>query len=705
MIGRTQRLTLIAAAALFVGGIAAWGCADPSVAPVWELAKDAPSGGDSVMLTPGNDTRTNLLLLLADRRGTAVRDPRAVQKGPPLALFPWATMAAAARAPDAEDEGSGFEPSRCQSNPDGTAAFVAALRTNRNVTSAEKQSLEAARTSFVPNCTADAPQHVAVAAASPAGRAFATYLAAAADFYGERFEAARDGFKALAGAPDPWLRETSAYMVARTELNRAQLSTFDEYGSLAEPAKRDRAAIAAAGAAFQAYLKAYPKGLYAQSARGLTRRVAWLAGDDRALAAAFEGQLAGSGPFAGARDAVALTEEIDLALLTTGGGPAARDPILVAVADLQHMRCIDDWGTPEKECGERISREELERQAPLFAGDKPLFDYLRAAHAFFVRRAPKDVLALIPDAAHQQRFTYLAFSRQALRGAALDAVGDRNARAFWLSLWPGAVAPYQREALELALALHDERSGHVERVFEAGSKVRHPVIRQLLLEQVAGPDLLRRQAKDGSVPKQERDVAAYMLLARELNRGFYRDFLADLPLLPPAPPEMGYYGGAGAYDALYVTELEPPPLARFQADVAVGETGCPPLRTTVAQLAATPQAVGPRLCLAEYFRVQGFDGFDTEDAEARSGLGSSRPLFPGSPYQRLEVYKAIIADPAAQPDQKALALNRAIRCYAPTGSNSCGGTEVPLETRRAWFQRLKRDYPKSRWAQTLKLYW
>jgi hypothetical protein len=125
----------------------------------------------------------------------------------------------------------------------------------------------------------------------------------------------------------------------------------------------------------------------------------------------------------------------------------------------------------------------------------------------------------------------------------------------------------------------------------------------------------------------------------------------------------------------------------------------------VRQLVAAPAAVRPRLCLAEYFRSNGFDGFETDETPATSGLASSTPQFPGQPYQRLEVYKAVIADPAASADDKAIALNRAIRCYAPSGNNSCGGTEVGREQRRAWFNRLKHDYPASRWAQQLKFYW
>lgn len=706
-IGKRARAGL--AAALFVVAAAtALACADSGESPSWELAKDYyDPGGSSAMLTPGNDTRVNLLLLLADRRGMPVRDPARKQEGPPLVLLPWAIMSAAAEPPVADDAATdGWQaPSRCQSDAAGAAAFVAAVRSNPQVPDEEKERLTAARANFVPNCSGDGPLPATGGVSSPAGKAFAAYLTGSGEFYGGRFEAARATFAGLTDSTDRWLRETGLYMVARTELNRAQESSFDEYGSLADLGRRDHAAIASAGAAFEAYLRAYPEGRYASSARGLTRRVAWLAGNHEALAAAFDRQLARSGGLDGAATAADLSDEIDLTLLGADGGGAARDPLLVAVVDLQRMRCVDDYETPAADCATRIGRDELERQAPLFAREDALFDYLRAAEAFFVRRQPREVLALIPDAARQPRFTYLQFGRQVLRGMALDATGDRNARGFWLSLFEGAVQPYQREALELALALHDERSGGLARVFAPDSRVRHPVIRQLLLEHVAGPELLRQQARDERAPKQERDVATYMLLAKDLRRGFYRDFLADVRLLPQAASGDAYYAGALYYDARFRPDLQPPPLGRFAPGASLGDAGCPALVATVRQLAATPKAIGPRLCLAEFFRSNGFDEFEMDLRLEGKGLATSPPQFPGEPYERLEVYKSIIADPAASDEQRALALNRAIRCYGPTGNNSCGGTEVDLEQRRAWYERLKRDYPRSRWARSLRYYW
>ncbi len=75
------------------------------------------------------------------------------------------------------------------------------------------------------------------------------------------------------------------------------------------------------------------------------------------------------------------------------------------------------------------------------------------------------------------------------------------------------------------------------------------------------------------------------------------------------------------------------------------------------------------------------------------------------PSRGSEIYKAIIADPKAPAPDKAYALFRAINCYATSGNNSCGGTEVVIAQRKAWFTRLKKEYPTSRWAQELRYYW
>jgi hypothetical protein len=718
---RTKWVALGVAIAAVVGAIA-WACADAGEEPTWALAKkDYDSGGGAGMLLPSNDTRINMFLLLADRRGFTVEQPEVEEGSPPVALFPWAVLERQARGTKPGEFEDPVEPSRCQSVTAGSAAFAAALRADWNVPDGEKQQLIAAREALSPwvkpveqympmvcgdaNAAPPAPPAVS----SPAGREFAAYLAATQSFYGGTFDRAAEGYHGLGSASDPWLRETATYMVARTLLNRAIDRSATDYGSIAPLDKRDVAGAREAGRAFEAYLQAYPGGRYANSARGLVRRAQWLAGDNSDLAAEYGRQLSATAPLPNAAEAAAIVDEVDNKLgLPTSKPEIVRDPVLLAVVDLHRMRG-GDGESREWCCGPPITREEIERQRPLFGRDSELYDYVRAAEAYFVRHEPREVLQLLPDAARQRQFSYLQFSRQMLRGLALQQLGDRNTRGFWLSLFAAATRPYERPALELALAIQEERSGRVGLVFAPDSPVTHPVMRQMLLENVAGPDLLRQQATRQGVPKLEREVALYTLLEKELWRGFLPQFVGDLRLVTGDAQPNGFYAGTTYYDARFNSHLDRPPLGKFGKDARTGNFGCPTMPTTVAQLIGAPRAIRPRLCMAEYFRLNGFDDLAFE-ANSRptsgEGLATTRELFPtGRAYSRLEEYKAIMADPGASPDDKALALNRAVRCYAPSRSNSCGGTDVGLAVRRAWYNRLKADYPQSRWAKELKYYW
>jgi hypothetical protein len=709
MAGVRLKASLAAVGAAALGAIG-WACAGGPDAPTWTLASpDFNEFGSAGMLLPSNDTRVNLLLLLADRRGAVVRDPNAKADAVPVALAPWSVISDRVVPPRDGDYGP-FYATPCQSNTAGTAAFRAALRASKRIDEIHRQTLIRAR-QMLGACGTPPLSEAELRALPAVDREFGAYLIGARDFYSGSFDQASATFKALSAASDPWVRETAVYMVGRSLLNRALQRSTNEYGSIEEPPKRDTRSAAAAGAAFQAYLKAYPNGRYAYSARGLMRRVYWLTGDSAALAAEYDRVLQSPAKLTDAAEALGLVNEIDDKLpMPTMQPRIARDPVLLAVVDLQRMRQTD--GYREYCCGPKITQAEIEGQRALFGKDTELYDYVRAAEALFVRHEPREVLNLLPDAARQQRFTYLQFSRQMLRGLALEQLHDPNMRGFWLSLFPGAVQPYQRAALELALARHDEKAGRPDLVFAPGSPVTHPIMRAILLEEVAGPDLLRRQATSG-ISQYEREVALYTLLTKEIRRGYYRPLIDDLRLVPADAPIEGYYAGALAYAPRWTTILESPPVGMFGPKAPLGDFGCPALSETLSQLVARPGAIRARLCLGEYFRANHFVWYPErlesghyEATHSPGALGSSKELFPtGRTYSRLEDYKRIMNDPAASDDEKALALNRAIRCYAPVGSNDCGGVEVSLAVRRGWYNRLKAQYPQSRWAQDLKFYW
>lgn len=672
--------------------------------PVWKLASDSYGGcGNRAALAPGNDTRVNLFLLLREAQGApagkAAQAPAADDRAAGQTFFSWSLLRRVWFAPpDPEQMPDDHAGSRCISLASGATAFADALRANRGVPAAEAARLGEARGLLARRCDGTGAGAEAAAwptgVTSPAGREFLAYLQSADAFYAEDWAGARKGFAALFSARDPWVAETAAYMLARVELNAAQAAAFDEYGYFAGAEKVDAGALGRARAGFDAYVQRFGQGRYAASARGLQRRALWLGGNTAGLARAYEALLL-SVP-ASQPASADLVEEVDGKLLTAPGAPlapAALDgPLLLATLDLLRMR------DPETSDVPRITAAELAAQQPRFAGRAELYAYVLAAHAFYVEKDMAKVLQLTPDDARRPAYGTVAFSRQVLRGMALAARRDRNEGGFWRELLGGATAPYQRSLVELALAMNLERSGRLGDVFAPGSPVGDTTIREILLQSVAGPDILRAQARARQRPRHERDLALFTLLSRQLERGDYAGWLADSALIPADASVDG-----GLWELLRQEDI---PLRMFRGGTWSDGYPCPALARTVATLAAAPRDVKARLCLGDFWRLNGFDGFDLPDARPRpDALGGTPSLFPGRPVPRSAIYADVIADPAAAAGDKAYALYRSVMCYAPSKNNTCGGADVPESQRRAWFQRLKRDFPQSPWTQKLRYYW
>ncbi len=647
-----------------------------------------------LMLAPGNDTRVNLLLLLSYRRGSPPAPGKSAPSDQPSALFEWRTFAdwLEPHPENSDTQYSSGEGSRCRSNDSGAAAFVGAVNAAK-LPGGEHDALIAARQGLHPDC-AKPSDGTAIAALdgqvkSPAGKGFATYLQGALAFYDGDFDTASARFGSLRDARVPWLRETSRYMVARVEVNRAQVNLFDEYGNPKDFKTIDPRPIAAADAGIHAYLKDFPSGTYAASAEGLLRRVYWFGDNRRALAAQYVALFDRAPAKRGIGD-VDLAQEIDNKLLPQLTAGDTSDPAMLAVIDLQQMRMEEGKADAKAE----ISLDQINAQRGAFGKNPALFEFLVAAHTFYVEKKPADVLRLIPDAARQNGFSGVQFSRQMLRGMALEAVGDRNACGFWMEMLPGAKLGSQHDALELAIAWHDERAGALGRVFAADSPVNDAGMREILLTNVADAALLRQQAGSAKA-SHERGVALFTLLYKELSRGAYRDFGNDIALVPADAASDGGYDLIGS---------DRPPIGVFNSK-ALGDYDCPALKITASKLAAAPRDWHAQLCLADFFRANGFDGMSLDTQPAKTDLGGTSTLFAGPVYSRLEVYKRIIADGGAAAGDKAYALYRAVNCYGPSGNNSCGGSEVPKTQRKAWFQQLKTSYGATRWARDLQYYW
>lgn len=718
-------LFVVLLAAIGLAAAPAWASGDFTCVPSWTLANAQRTDCDNQpFLSPGNDSRVNLQLLLLDA-GAAKLHPPAPRKddapsdtlpisssASPFTLDDFTGLLTPAEAAAPADDGSGFpdgEGSRCRSNGPGNTLFQQQLDAAHGLPAAEKAILANARAALRADCSdaskTSAP-NLAGQIKSPMGQQFATYLAATTAFYAGDYDLARQKFADLKGSAQPWLKETSRYMLARVELNRAQADAFDEYGVL-QLAKVDAEALAAAAAAFHAYLHDYPNGDYAASAQGLLRRVDWLGGQSQKLAADFIHQFAVSDPTARNVSEVQLVQEADSKLLTDADAATINEPLLLAAYDLLRMRTSDavDGPKPPTPAGlqaQKAALAALEAQRPAFAGHAALFDYLLAAHAFYDEKDPAGAFRRLPPAAPNAPMTYLEFSRQVLRGLALEAAKDNpGARKLWLQLIPAAGQPLQRPVLDLALAMNYERGDALAQVYATGSPIRDPDVRAILLRHAAGPLLLRQRAKTADAPEPERRAALSTLLWKEISRGRYQAFVDDLALMPPPQPP------APPKDTMYNPPDPDRDFVSFRWQGGQDDDGyaCPSLREVARALARDPQAAHGLLCLDEFVRINGFDDSSLDVAPPADQLGGAPSQFPGSGFSRLASYQQLLANPKTPPTERAYTLFRAVSCYAPSGNNHCTGPGVDSAQRKRWFHTLKTDYASSPWAKSLKYYW
>jgi hypothetical protein len=652
-------------------------------------------------LSPGNDSRLNLELMLIDAGkltgtlGPSQQSPMPRYLAQLLVPFDWedlqlhepgaptATANGNSQA-DSNDYAQG-EGSRCNSDAVGIAAFNKAVNGAAGLPKDDASMLIAARGALVADCNAKAksdwtpPQGLH----SALGREFATYIAAANAFYAGDFPTALRNFDRLKNSSNPWLKETSRYMVGRSMLNSATLAAFGQWGDL-DLEKVDEGNVKEAETAFNGYLHDFPDGIYAASARGLLRRVYWLGGDQTKLAEAFDNALTDAEKGKNNVTVSDLVQEADAKLLGSADADKIQSPQLLAIVDLMKMRGSDE-AAARADYAVTLTLADLEKQKDRFAANPALHKYLLALYHVYVDNNPDEALELLPDSPGA-RLTYFAFSQQTLRVLALEASHQFDAeRKLLLQLLPMAKLPLQPEQLQLALARLEEQTGHLDRVFAAGSPVQDKAIRTIAIEHAASAEMLRQRIKDPRESADVVDAARYALLYKELTGAKYQAFQTDLALVPAHPSEF---------------------LAPFAAPAESkdGSYHCPTLREVAATLQHNGSDARSLNCVGELVRLHGVQ-YDQDAVPPKTDLGGSDSLFPDTNFARMDLYLKVIANKQAEADSRAYALDRAVRCYEPSGNSDCGTEDIPKSTRKQWFQTLHKDYPDSPWASALKYYW
>jgi hypothetical protein len=682
----------------------------------WRLANSDVNGcSNGVMLSPANDTRTNLLLLLADRRGVKGAIPKIPNYNPadPYTYFDeygsntrsplvrWGALANRFGAMDSETGSDAQMTNSCNSNGAGAKAFLAAVQSAKGLNSSERAALTDARSKLAADCDLGKSETDPLAALepamqSPAAKSLFAYLRGATRFYAGDMASADAFFGTAASAEQSWVKEAATYMLARVAIMQVRDAAMGDYGYFDSKKSLDAALVTRAQSRLSAYQSGYAKGTYHSSAQGLQRRLYWLAQNKEKLTQEYVALLASRTAPGAPQSDLDLIEELDTKLLGALDLGKASDPILLATVDLAMIRnqgYAPNWDDTN---GRKLTRAQLDAQKPLFASAPDLYAYLHASFAFYVDNDPAAVLKIIPDAARESTYSYVQFSRQMLRGLALDAVKDPNAGGFWAELAASVTNPVQRDLLDLAIAMQAERSGKLDRVIGPKSIVKNPRVRQKTLIYNAAAPMLRSAAQDMSAEQVERDIALFTLLYKQVTRGKYADFVKDLALVPA--------GGTVKEENYWLGEQDFP-TAIFLQTASHKDFPCPSVKEIATRLSASPKSANALLCLADFMRIKGFDESPIDTVQNKDHLGGGPSQFAGGAFSRLDLYRGVIADPKASANDKAYALYRAVRCYAPAGSNDCRGTQASPAQRKAWFLQLKRQYPNSIWAKSSDVYW
>ena len=674
--------------------------------------------GDPV-LTPGNDSRDNLLRLLSEAKSftlpvqsipadiTRSRDvyfayhpewddledpaPAAVDKPAEESLLnkQWAAL----QLEPVETDQDGEQENRFVSNNAGSLSqFFAALLADDSLTAEQRHALAQARLGLYAGASDEQiSASLATLPADSTALLYKTYLTGAARFYAGDYEGADRAFAPLIDSDRPWLAETAHYMLMRTALNKSSQNSMGEYGDFTID-RIDRPAAEQAQKAAQAYLQRWPEGRYADSTRGMLRRINWYLQAWPQLAGLYEQQ------FQQAADAGALRGlviEYDNVYGMQFNGRAVREafpdaPLISYIELLRALRLNSD----EKPT---LTQDDLNSSKPAFEqrGKLALWRNLQL-NLWQATDNNAAILQAVKPAEQLPPHDILAFSEQVLYGEALMAQKQWSAaRDFWLKLLKLSQDAEQQQYVQAKLAATLVFSGDTEAIFAADSAITNLRFRSRVLKTVASPERLRQQASQGP-NNEERTIALHTLLVRDLTENRFSDWLKDKKLASAIThPVLGK-----AFDDVNLSAFD------WNGDAA--ETGyvCRSLNETVHVLSQNANDAHALNCLGEFFRTSNTHIDLWKDSAGNDVLEMAiHRKTPYGQFDRQAYYQQVIASPKAEPEDKSYALYRAIMCYAPSGMNECGGADVDKAQRKSWFSQLKTQYPGSPWAQKLKYYW
>ena len=577
-------------------------------------------------------------------------------------------------------------------NTASVSQFFAALLADAALTAEQRQALAQARMGLFSGAPREQIESsLATIPTDLPAQHYKRYLAAAASFYAGDYASAERDFTQLAKSDRPWLAETAQYMLMRTALNKSSQNSVGEYGDF-DIAKINREDAAQAQTLAQAYLQRFPQGQYADSTRGMLRRINWYLQAWPQLAGLYEQTLQQSADAQQLRETVIEYDNVyGMAFYDQSVLEAFPDAPRVSYIELLRALRLDSNNKPT------LTQAQLDASKPVFEQSQklPLWHNLQLN----LWMATGNYAAIIQAVAPAQKLAphdTLAFSEQVLYGEAL--MGQKKwsaARDFWQQLLKLGQDNEQRQYVQAKLAATLVYSGDVAAVFAPDSAVTNLRFRSQVLKTQATPEQLRQQAVHGP-NNEERTIALHTLLVRDLTENGFGDWLKDKKLVSEiAPPVIGE-----AFNDVNLSTFD------WNGDTAQAGYSCRSLNETVTVLSKKADDAHALNCLGEFFRTTQTHVDLWKNSAGNDVLESAiSRKNPFGQFDRQSYYQQVITSPTAEVEDKSFALYRAIMCYAPSGSNECGGEDVDKLQRKGWFTQLKTQYPGSPWAQKLKYYW
>jgi hypothetical protein len=650
------------------------------------------------VLYPANDSQTNMTLLLSDL-GLATIKPMTADANLWDAVYGTVPFDAANlssltqnKLPNQrkrlERNDTVFD-ERCASFDSGNQTFNTQVQNNKAIPNLEKQILISERKKM--NQCGDKIELIAINPNwSITTRQYASYLNASILFYNSNYSAATKIYTVLTTVEDTWLKETSQYMLIRTSLNSAYATGVDKYGDVYLD-NINQNLLKQFLDNINAYLKAYPNGQYIASARGFMRRGFWLSKRQDLLVNEIVWQIHNPKSKFYNLEMSQLPAEIDRRVFNSQyfNVKNLKDPFFLATYDLMYMRM------PASDPYRPITWAQLAAQKEFFKAQPELFQYLQAAHLFFVQNKAQEAQNYLAKA-NAKNSSYLQLSQTFLRGQILEKIGQpQNAEEYWRQQLAQAKDSYQRGLFETALSNHLAIKQDYSAFIGKKAQITQPNLQRNFITQIANTNSLQKIIQSDQSNINQKQAAIYTLLSKSLVHQQFELFKQSYAFMPQNA--MQYQG----YNSDNEQLKNKPDFSNFIWNGAniTPQLKCSNLETLVNQLAQTPKDPLLNVCLGEYFRSE--QGYSLQQLAYAEQQKSS---FSGKIFSRGQVYKDILKS-SSKDDLHAYALYRSIQCYAPSGINDCGDAEVSKPVRKQWYDQIKRDYPNSTWAKSLKYYW